>query len=70
MPKKHNPAARPSRLMTLTDAAEFLAVSVDTVRRRVADGSIPGYRVGRAIRVSADDVWAYVTPIPAVQRTF
>lgn len=51
--------------MTLADAADYLAVSVDTVRRRVADGSIRGYRVGRAIRVSADDVWAYVSPIPA-----
>lgn len=65
MPKKHN--ERPSKLMTMADAAEFLAVSVDTVRRRVADGSIPGYRVGRAIRVSADDVWTLAKPIPAGQ---
>lgn len=62
---RHNRNERPSQLMTMADAAEFLAVSVDTVRRRVADGSIRGYRVGRAIRVSADDVWTLAKPIPA-----
>jgi excisionase family DNA binding protein len=31
-------------------------VSVKTLRRRIADGTIAGYRVGRLIRVDLDEL--------------
>lgn len=38
-------------LVSLAEAAEHFGVSVKTLRRRIADGTIHGYRVGRLIRV-------------------
>ncbi|WP_308292379.1 helix-turn-helix domain-containing protein [Promicromonospora umidemergens] len=38
------------------DAAEHFHVSVKTLRRRIADGTIAGYRVGRLIRVDLDEL--------------
>jgi excisionase family DNA binding protein len=52
-------------LLTLQEAAEQLSVSVRTVRRLIAYGYLPGYRVGpRALRVHADDVAAAVRRLP------
>ena len=64
MSKEHRRQERPQRLITQGDAADMLGVSVDTIRRRIADGSIRGFRVGRAIRVCETDVWALARPIP------
>lgn len=44
------------RLVALDVAAEALSVSVKTLRRRIADGSVRGYRVGRLVRVDLDEV--------------
>jgi excisionase family DNA binding protein len=44
------------RLVDLAAAAEELSVSVKTVRRRIADGTVTGYRVGRLIRVDLDEL--------------
>ena len=53
--------------ISLQDAAEILGASVDTVRRRIADGSLPAERMGpRLIRVYRDDVEALMRPIPTV----
>lgn len=50
---------------TLEEAAEFMACSVLTVRRRISDGSLPGYKLGpRAVRVRWVDVEALFEPIP------
>lgn len=38
-------------LVSLAEAAEHFGVSVKTLRRRISDGTIHGYRVGRLIRV-------------------
>lgn len=46
------------RLVALTVAAEELSVSVKTIRRRIADGSVPAYRIGRLIRVNLDELRA------------
>lgn len=35
------------------EVAESLGLSLDSVYRRIYDGSIPSFRVGRAIRVPA-----------------
>ncbi len=54
------------RYLTLAEAAEWYGVSERTLRRRIADGSLPAYRVGpRSIRVKAVDVEALAEPIPA-----
>lgn len=53
-------------LLTLVKVAELRKESVRTVRRRIASGDIPAYRVGpRAIRVRASDALAGLRPIPA-----
>ncbi|MEU2200571.1 excisionase family DNA-binding protein [Isoptericola sp. NPDC019482] len=44
------------RLVALAVAADELSVSVKTVRRRIADGTVTGYRVGRLIRVDLDEL--------------
>ncbi|MGC5583032.1 helix-turn-helix transcriptional regulator [Ornithinimicrobium sp. W1665] len=52
--------------LTIAQAAERLGVSTYTIRRRIADGSLPAVRIGtRAIRVDADDVDALARPILA-----
>lgn len=55
------------RYITLDEAADYLSCSVLTVRRRIAAGDLPGFKVGRSksIRVRLDDVEAMMRPIPA-----
>lgn len=45
-----------STLVSLAAAAEIFGVSVKTLRRRIADGTIRGYRVGRLIRVDLEEL--------------
>ena len=52
-------------LLTIETAAEMLAVHPRTIRRYVASGDLPAYRIGpRQIRVRASDVDALLVPIP------
>ena len=39
--------------LTATEAAVRLGISLRTVRRRIADGSLPSARIGRAVRIPA-----------------
>jgi len=51
--------------VSITQAAEYAGVSAKTIRRRIADGTIPAERLGpRLIRVRLDDVDAALRPIP------
>ena len=43
-------------MVSLAIAAESLGVSVKTIRRRISDGTVRGYRVGRLIRVDLDEL--------------
>jgi excisionase family DNA binding protein len=53
-----------SKYLTLSQAAELLGCHSRTIRRRVADGSLRGYRFGpRVIKVAATDVQALLQPI-------
>jgi excisionase family DNA binding protein len=55
----------PASYMSLKDAATRYGVSERTIRRRIAEGKLPAYRVGpRSIRVAAADLDALATPIP------
>ncbi|QAY63259.1 DNA-binding protein [Xylanimonas allomyrinae] len=58
-------------LVPLHDAAEHFHVSIKTLRRRISDGTITGYRIGRLVRVDLDDVEASLLhEIPAVRSAF
>jgi excisionase family DNA binding protein len=60
----------PTRLVPLADAAGHFHVSVKTLRRRIADGTITGYRVGRLIRVDLNELTQrLVVTIPSAHST-
>jgi excisionase family DNA binding protein len=43
--------------VTIAVAAERLSLSTKSVRRRIADGTLPAYRIGpRLIRLDSEDV--------------
>lgn len=63
-------AAAPSisipNTLSIAETCDVTGLSRDTIRRRIADGSLRGYKVGpRMIRVHADDVAALLRPIPS-----
>lgn len=49
-----------TRWLTVRQIAEILRVSVQTVYSRIDAEELPAYRIGNAIRVSADDFEAYL----------
>lgn len=38
-----------TQYLTLAEAAELMSVSVKTLHRRIADGTLPAYRCGRRV---------------------
>lgn len=53
------------QLVPLSVAAETFCVSVKTIRRRIADGTVTGYRIGRLIRVDLDEMHeTFAVPVP------
>lgn len=61
--------ARDPKLASLQEAAAYLSVNPRTIRRRIADGTLTGYRLGpRSIRVSWADLEALPRQIPTVER--
>jgi len=53
------------RTATIAVAAEYVPCSPKTIRRRIADGSLTGYRMGpRLIRVDLNELDALMRPIP------
>lgn len=59
-------ATPPRRRVKLVTAAEMYGVSVKTLRRRIADGSLTGHRFGnRLILVDLDELEALLRPIAA-----
>jgi len=61
--RKSPPVAR--RLRSIADAAEFAGVNPRTIRRRIADGTLIGYRMGpRLIRIDLNELDALLRPIP------
>lgn len=48
-PRDHKP-----RLGSVEEAATENHINARTIRRRIADGTIPAYRVGRLVKVDLD----------------
>ena len=59
-------APKRRQLVSLAVAAELLDVSTKTLRRRIADGTLPAYRVGRLVKVNPADLDRIAQPIPTV----
>lgn len=52
-------------MASIPQAAEYAGVCTKTLRRRIADGSVPAYRFGpRVLRVDLDELDAAMRPIP------
>lgn len=49
-------AVTEDRLLTISELAERLGVSVSTIRRLIRDGAIPAVRIRRAVRFRFEDV--------------
>lgn len=62
----HNTSTTPARQwMTPQQAADHLGITDRTLRRYIARGQLPAYRMGnRVIRVRLGDVEALLRPIP------
>lgn len=64
MPRNAQRPPRQLQLVSIDVAAERLNVNSRSVRRWIADGRIPGYRVGRLLKVDLAEVDAFVRPVP------
>lgn len=54
--------------VSLEEAAESMSVSVRTIRRWIAAGTLPAYRCGkRAIRIKLDDLEATPRKMPTAR---
>lgn len=52
------------KAVSLSHGADYLGISVQSLRRRIADGSLPAFRVGpKSVRVYVDDLEALKRPI-------
>jgi excisionase family DNA binding protein len=51
-----HPSALPERLLTARQVAQILNVSLRTVRRRIADGTLPVVHIGGAVRISPEAI--------------
>ena len=51
---KSTPSGLP--MQTVRSAARLTGMSEKTIHRRIKDGTLPAYRLGRAIRISDDDL--------------
>lgn len=55
--------------LSLAEAADVMSLSVKTVRRRIADGTIPAYTCGRGVlRIRLDDLESAMHLVPTTRR--
>lgn len=62
MEKTSTGARTRSRYITLQQAADDTQMATRTLRRYIAEGKLPAYRLGRTIRLLPEDVDALFTP--------
>ena len=55
-----DPSSRRHVLLTTEVAAEYLAVSVRTIKNLLCDGKLPYVKVGRATRIDTADIDEYI----------
>ena len=48
---------------TVATAARATNMSEVTIRRRIKDGTLPAYRIGRAIRINSEDLFHLYEPV-------
>lgn len=65
-------STRPSkRLVNLAEAAEYAACCRETIRRRIADGTLHGYRLGkRILRVDLNEIDEALREIPTATTRY
>lgn len=62
-----SPTAEPSvrRWVSQTEAADYLGITDRTLRRMIAAGRLPAYRLGpRLLRIDVADLDALLRPVP------
>jgi excisionase family DNA binding protein len=56
--------------VSLDEAAQITALSTRTIRRRISDGTIPAYKLGKSsIRIRLDDLEKALRRIPSARMT-
>lgn len=58
-------AGAPAELLTPAEAARRAGVHAETIRRAIRSGALSASRVGRSLRVSPEDLDAWLRPEPA-----
>ena len=53
-------SSRPFRLLTISEAAEYLAISERSVKRLIARGDLPCIRFGSTLRFAFADLEAFI----------
>ena len=53
-------SSKPIRLLTISEAAEYLAISERSIKRLIARGALPSIRVGNALRFAFADLEAFI----------
>lgn len=54
----------PRRFVSIDAAAEYLDLATVTIRRHIASGALPAYRVGRRIKIDLADLDRFAVRIP------
>lgn len=66
-PPRTRPPAQ-CRYLSVADAAEYIGVSTQTIRRYIESGRLPAYRLGKKlVKVRDTDLDALMRPIPAAR---
>lgn len=65
MPNTKNSTLTDFPTQTIATAAKLTGLSEVTIRRHIANGDLPAYKIGRRVRIADSDLLALYTPIPA-----
>lgn len=55
-----NAVSPPPHMLDVAAVAQHLDVSTKTVRRLITAGELPAHRIGRSLRISADDLHLFL----------
>nr|MBN2277782.1 DUF2087 domain-containing protein [candidate division Zixibacteria bacterium] len=59
MENKQNPNTSP-RFFTTTELADILKMNVQVIARKLQQGDIPGYKIGKDWRIAETDLWTWL----------